>query len=149
MKFLTMTWTTSEDSWANLAEVDISPAHARLILRQRDAFLALPFANVASIEFHDCCATFYNDVDLEYVLSETFARKLDMERHLEAPATWDGSGLEASRTSCDRLVIDQDGFYWVASDKYTSARVESELIPYGLIEALAKEDAEPRAGGPS
>lgn len=147
MKFLTVTWTTSEDGWANLAEVDISPVHARLILRQRDAFLALPFASIASIEFHDCSATFYNDVSFDDVLGETFARKLDMERHLEAPALWDGGSLETARTSCDRLVIDQDGFYWVASDKYTSTRVESDLIPYSLIEAIAKEDVEAGAGG--
>lgn len=147
MKILTMTWATSEDSWANLAAVDISPAHAKMILRQRDAFLALPFASVASIEFHDCSATFYNDVDLDDVLGETFARKLDMERCLEAPALWDGGSLEQTRTDCDRLVIDESGFYWVASDKYTSARVESELIPYAVIEALAKEDVEAGAGG--
>lgn len=138
LRLLTMTWTSTEDAWASLAEVFVSPERCKKILLMRADLIALQakYDNLVSIEAWDSTVIFYNDVDVLEVLGRELERKLEDERLIPRPHDWDESAHEVSRTSCDRIVLQERGFYWVASCKYTSARVESELIPYSMIEAI-------------
>lgn len=138
LRLLTMTWTSVDDAWASLAEVFVSPERAKKILRMRADLIALRATHdsIFSIEAWDSTVIFYNNVDVLEVLGPELERKLEDERLIPRPDTWNESEHSVSRTTCDRLVLQDRGVYWVASCKYSGARVESELIPYAMIEAI-------------
>jgi hypothetical protein len=118
------------------AFIRIDEDFAKLILQRRDLLLALVNANnsLACMEYGDFNAIFLSDLpdgtetpecDEGYGFDET-------ELTVEAFEDF------AERTSCDRMVITEDGFNWTAYPHHAdrSIAVETDQIHYGVLEDI-------------
>lgn len=75
---------------------------------------------------------FYDDLNLENLLTDDQQATLESQDWLLVPDDFVVTE-EAARTECDRMVINDDGFYWKCIVKHTSVYIETAKLPYGTV----------------
>ena len=137
------------------AVVSVDPKLAAVIAARRKAFLLLKAQEPAllPLRFWDEACWFLEDgivgdesgdlvLHREAMLGrKTFEKVCDGPVEIDAVLAKDLEKYVA-RSECDRMIVDQDGVCWGAFPKHVDVRVETDSIPWNVIEPCLAQGVE-------
>jgi hypothetical protein len=149
-RFLTNTTKSDEgsDSWAEYAIVEIGAELAEEIRKAtrtyQDALRDHP--NLSAMSFYDSAPDFYSWADSDKLAKALGPAKeiaFEKKRWVRVSTKFELTdvGCDASRDDNCRLVIVRDGFFWKANEKHSPISVETQKLPFRILEDILEEAA--------
>lgn len=148
MRIVTKNITSDEnDGWAEYAIIFIGDDARKEILEAKELWQMVKSKNPSldDLRFWDARACHFSCYDEEEAFVEHQRKELEEKGYfilsdaveIEDENDFDIGGIfegaEWSRTDCDRLVVDEHGFYWFGAHKHTSDWVETQRLPFELV----------------
>jgi hypothetical protein len=144
-RFLTRTWKSDQDDvWAEYALITINTALAEQIRKAAWAFKQVETEvdlTLSTMMLWDSTPTFLswgNDDKLEGLIGPEKNRHFTGYRWVEVPLNFDveDEGFDYSAVIKCRLTIMRDGFFWTAGRESNTDLVESEKLPFAVLDNI-------------
>lgn len=125
------------DGWAEYALITLIDRTKQEILQAKELFQMVKSkdGSLYSLEFWDASAEHFACHE-EDTFTEEQLKEFEDKGFIRMNPDTELSSLdfvEESRTECDILVVQDDGFFWRGSHKYTSDWVETKKLPFELL----------------
>jgi hypothetical protein len=121
--------------------IDITPEYAQSVLKYMEAVAPLEeIGGFYMAEFFDYSVE-YGDLPEGYGENEALLElvgQADELGYVELPSNME-LHLDEARTDCNTIAVSKGDVFYAAADKYTSDRLECELIPRALFEQVAQQ----------
>jgi hypothetical protein len=135
MKILLQCTSSNPDlSWCRYALVELTDEAKKEILARRELHQMVKSRDkdVWDLTFWGIPGEFYDDLDPEEWLTVEEQAVFESKEWIVLEADF-GIHDDAARTECDRMVINDDGFYWKCIVKHTDVYIETTKIPYEAL----------------
>jgi hypothetical protein len=145
MKILLKCTTSDENlNWCRFALVTLSDEAKKEVLARRELFQMVKArdADLWCLNFWGISGDFYDTLNIETLLTDDQLMKLETEDYIVLPDGMVGpasvyqaffEGLDPARTECDRMIVDDGGFYWKCIVKHTNVYVETVRLPFEAV----------------
>lgn len=144
MRILTCNSLSNSDigGWCEYAVLELYDATIRDILARRELFQTAHRRDkdLWSMVFWGIPGEFYDDLPLDDLLNDDQRAGFETDQYLVLPEEFSltedpkiKAVVEAARTECDRLVIEETLFYFKAIVKHTDVYVETPGLKYELL----------------
>lgn len=132
---LTCTSSNPDLSWCRYAVVELTDEARKEVLARRELHQMVKSRDrdLWDLTFWGMPGEFYDDIDTEDLLTDEQQAELESKEWLVLPDDSDIDVSDAARTECDRMVINDDGFYWKCIAKHTDVYIETSKIPYEAV----------------
>lgn len=134
MKILIKASCSNEMNWCRHALVELDQEAIDRLLARREllAFAYNEDSDLSEMIFSEFPGRFYDNVDVDSLLTERQQEEFDREDYLLMPDEFDVDD-DPARTECDELVVRDNGFFWKAIPKHTDLRVETSQLSYDVL----------------